>query len=205
MKVPVAVSLLVVCLRTSLAAPVIRPGAGNLLQELQQLSANKELGITVQDKIYQSQLPSWQCETHHSDGESLVICAGTWTTTNPPPNVTKVLQQLWKLGKQDKKTQNKIYQSQLPGWQCETHQSDGDTLVICAGTWTITNPPPNPVTTPPPNPVTTAPTNPVTTPPPTTLEIPTPREMPPSWQQYLQLRPFHRYNTDFITHYYPSV
>jgi len=106
MKVPVAVSLLVVCLRTSLAAPVIRPGAGNLLQELQQLSANKELGIIVQDKIYQSQLPSWQCETHQSDGESLFICASTWTTTNPPPDVTKVLQQLranMKLGKQEKK------------------------------------------------------------------------------------------------------
>ena len=90
MKVPVAVSLLVVCLRTLLAAPVIRPGAGNLLQELQQLDTNKELRITVQDKIYQSQLPSWQCETHHSDGESVVICASTWTTTNPPPDVTKV-------------------------------------------------------------------------------------------------------------------
>ena len=90
MKVPVAVSLLVVCLRTSLAAPVIRPGAGNLLQELQQLDTNKELRIIVQDKIYQSQLPSWQCETHHSDGESVVICASTWTTTNPPPDVTKV-------------------------------------------------------------------------------------------------------------------
>ena len=200
MKVPVAVSLLVVCLRTSLAAPVIRPGAGNLLQELQQLSANKELGITVQDKIYKSQLPSWQCETHHSDGESKVICAGTWTTTNPPPNITEVLQQLRanvKLGKWDENTQNKIYQSQLPGWQCETHQSDGDSSVICAGTWTITNPPPNPVTNPPPNPV--------TTPPPTTLEIPTPRKMPPPWQQYLHLQPFHRYNTNFITHYYPSV
>ena len=189
MKVPVAVSLLVVCLRTSLAAPVIHPGAGNLLQELQQLSANKELGIIVQDKIYQSQLPSWQCETHQSDGESLVICAGTWTTTNPPPNVTEVLQQLWKLGKQDKKPQNKIYQSQLPGWQCETHQSDGDTSVICAGTWTITNPPPNPVTTPPP----------------TTLEIPIPREMPPPRQESRHLRLFHRYNTDFITHDYHSV
>ena len=59
MKVPVAVSLLVVCLRTLLAAPVIHPGAGNLRQELQQLDTNKELGIIVQDKIYQSQLPSW--------------------------------------------------------------------------------------------------------------------------------------------------
>ena len=140
MTVRVAVTLLAVCLLgTSLAAPVIHPDVVNLLQELQQLRANKELG--KQQMVYQSQLPGWQCETHYSDGESTVICAGTWSNTNPPPNVTQILQQL--RANKELRKQEMVYQSQLPGWQCETHYSDGDARVICAGTWSNTNPPPN--------------------------------------------------------------